>query len=707
MIHWKRWATLIGFAAVTLTACSAGPPADNSASGSTLLGESTAEPTEPDEESAPASDTPTYIGTVPAPEFPDGLEWINVSAPLTIEDLRGKVVLMDFWTYGCINCIHMIPVLQQLEEKYGDELVVIGVHSAKFATEGDTQNIRQIVQRYGLHHPVINDDEFKVWQIYGAQAWPTFVLIDPRGNVLASDAGEIPYDAFDNLIGNVVSTFDELGEIDRTPLDIDLEGAGDPNTPLRFPGKVLADSESGRLFIADSNHHRIVVADLDTYEVLDVIGSGQCGFTDGAFNEAQFNQPQGMALDGSILYVADTYNHAIRAVDLDAGTVTTIAGTGQRGHGRDVPTDGSSIDDPLNFNLRSPWDVELDGKGTLYIAMAGLHQLWAYDLNDKTLRVAVGDGREALVNRTLSTSELAQPSGLYYTDGLLYFADSESSSIRVADIPADEVRLLSGPTGNTLFDFGDIDGELGTARLQHPLGVTGTPDGTLYIADTYNSRIKRIDPSTQVTTTVFGLGGDGGFSDGDANTAQFDEPGGLDYANGKLYVADTNNHAIRVIDLEAGTVSTVAFPNPEALVIENAPVTVVGGNQMLDADLTLDTQTVASGSDQITLTVTLPENFKINDLVDSTVVFSGSGDVTVEDGSQTLVIADDARSVSLPVTVSGDGSLFADLTLYYCREGEEALCFIDTLVIEAPFTVEDGGASALTIEHTIVPPEGI
>jgi hypothetical protein len=277
----------------------------------------------------------------------------------------------------------------------------------------------------------------------------------------------------------------------------------------------------------------------------------------------------------------------------------------------------------------------------------------------------------------------------------------------VADITADEVRTLSGPAENTLFDFDDIDGEVGTSRLQHPLGVTGTPDGTLYIADTYNSRIKRIDPAAAVTTTVFGLGGDGGFADGDADTAQFDEPGGLDYADGKLYIADTNNHAVRVIDLEAGTVSTVTFPNPEALVIEDAPVTVVGGNQMLDADRVLDAQAVAAGADEMTLNIALPEGFKINDLVDSTAVFSGSGDVTVEDGSQTLVIADDARSVSLPLTVSGDGSLFADLTLYYCREGAEALCFIDTLVLEAPLTVEDGGASALTIEHTIVPPEGI
>lgn len=707
MVQWKPLAALAAFALVTLVACGADLPANPTSESGEMLGGNPPEPTIEASDDASDDTANRFMGTTPAPEFPAGLEWINVSAPLTLDDLRGKVVVLDFWTYGCINCIHMIPVLEQLEEKYGDEMVVIGVHSAKFATEGGTQNIRQIVQRYNLHHPVINDDEFRVWHTYGARAWPTFFVIDPRGNVVASDAGEIPYEAFDNVIGNIVSTFDDLGEIDRTPLDIDLEGAGDPATPLRFPGKVLADASGGRLFIADSNHHRLVIVDLQTYEVLDVIGSGQRGFTDGNYADAQFSQPQGMALDGSTLYVADTYNQAIRAIDLDAQTVTTIAGTGMRGSGLGVPTDGSAIDDPLSFDLRSPWDVELGDDGTLYIAMAGLHQLWAYDLNNNSLRVVVGDGREALVNRGLLDSELAQPSGLYYADGLLTFADSESSSIRVANFAADEVRTLAGPAENTLFDFGDVDGAVGASRLQHPLGVTGTPDGTLYIADTYNSRIKHIDPATGITTTAFGLGGDGGFADGEADSAAFDEPGGLDYADGKLYVADTNNHAIRIIDLDAGTVSTVTFPNPQALVIEEAPVTIVGGNQMLDADQTLAAQTVASGPADLVLTLSLPEGFKINDLIDSTGTFSASGDVVVEDAPLTLNIDDKARSVTVPLTVGGDGSVFADLTLYYCREGEEALCFIDTLVIEAPLTEEDGAGAAAAIDYTIVPPDDL
>ena len=276
-----------------------------------------------------AQEDERFVGTLPAPEFAMGLDWINVEQPLTMAGLQGKIVIFDFWTYGCINCIHMIPVFEQLEAKYPDEIVVIGVHSAKFANEGQTDNIRQIVRRYGLTHPVINDKDFIVWQEYGINAWPTIVIIDPRGNVVAGDSGEIPFDILDTYVGGMIAYYDGLGanDIDRTPLALALEGAGDPGTPLLFPGEVLADEVSNRLFIADSNHHRIIVADLTTYEVLDIIGS-QRSQANGTFKEAGFNQPQGLALAGDLLYIADTNNHQIRVANLTERTVTTIAGNG-------------------------------------------------------------------------------------------------------------------------------------------------------------------------------------------------------------------------------------------------------------------------------------------------------------------------------------------------------------------------------------------
>lgn len=639
------------------------------------------------------------VGTRPAPAFPEGLDWINTPGPLTIEDLRGKIVLLDFWTYGCINCIHMFPVLEQLEEKYSDELVVIGVHSAKFENEGQTENIRQIVQRYDLHHPVINDSDFLVWNSFNVRAWPSFALIDPRGNIYAIDAGEIPFTAFDRVIGEMVDYFDGTGELDRAPLDLDLAGVGSPATPLRYPGKILADAENRRLFIADTNHHRIVVADLDTFEVLDVIGSGQRGFADGTYEEAAFNKPQGMARDGDILYVADTNNHAVRAVDLDAGTVTTIAGVGSRDDfspNLDLPAD--------QVVLRSPWDVELDGAGTLYIAMAGTHQIWALDLAADRLRAAVGDGREALKNASLLDSELAQPSGLYYQDGLLYFADAESSTIRVADFNRDEVRTVSGHLVNNLFEFGDVDGRVGESRLQHALGVVGGADGLIYIADTYNSKIKVLDPETDETTTLFGLGEGGGFRDGGPQEAAFDEPGGLDYADGKLYVADTNNHAVRIIDLAEGRVSTLTFVNPEALQMAEQPVMVVGGGSVV-ADVTLPGQTIAAGEGEIVLSLTLPEGYKVNDLIDSTAAFSTTDGRVTFAGDATSVI--DSVELRIPVTLAeGEDTLTADLAVYYCRVGEEALCLIEMVVIEVPLTIQSGGGdAAIQIDYTIVPPE--
>jgi thiol-disulfide isomerase/thioredoxin len=639
---------------------------------------------------------------LPAPEFPPNLDWINVPAPLTMEALRGKIVLFDFWTYGCINCIHMIPTLERLEEKYGNALVIIGVHSAKFENEGETENIRQIVQRYNLAHPVINDSDFVVWQTYGVNAWPTFVVIDPRGNVLARQAGEIPFEAFDRVIGGMVEYFTSTGELNTEPLELALEGAGTPRGVLAFPGKVLADEAGNRLFIADSNHHRIIIADLTTYEVLDVIGSGVRGFEAGTFDQAQFNKPQGMALRGDVLYVADTENHAVRAVDLAAETVTTVAGTGEQSFAR-LPF--GEPQPAATTAISSPWDVAFGEGDTLYIAMAGVHQIWSLDVANGTIAPSVGNGREALINRTLAESELAQPSGLFFRDGVLYFADSESSTIRAADVPADQLRTLAGTLDNNLFDFGDVDGAAGESRLQHPLGVTGGASGDLFVADTYNSTIKRLDPAADVITTLTGAGGSGGYRDGTLEEAEFDEPGGLSLAGNRLFVADTNNHAIRVIDLDAGTVETLAFPNPEALQFEGE-TTVIGGNAAEDVVISLPAQNVAAGAGEIVLRIVLPEGYKINDAAPSMVEWSSA--------DEALEIASDARSVPIesteqrfPVTLrEGDDMLYGTVTVYYCEAVNETLCFIDEVGIEAPVTVSaEGTAREIVVERTITPPE--
>ncbi len=655
---------------------------------------------------ASAQDDSPFVAdpAYPAPDFPTGLDWINVDAPLSISDLRGKIVVLDFWTYGCINCIHMFPVLKQIEDKFGNDVAIIGVHSAKFDNEGQTDNIRQIVQRYELEHPVINDHDFQVWReysAYGVNAWPTFVVIDPRGNILAVQSGEIPFVAFDHLVSGMVDYFGAQDELNQDPLTLDLATAQRANTVLAFPGKVLADPVGSRLFISDTNNNRIVIADLNNYEVLDVAGSGSRGADDGSFGEASFAKPQGMALDSDsgTLYVADVENHLIRALDLSSREVTTIAGTGvEGGYGA---TGGPALETALN----SPWDLAL-GNHTLYIAMAGAHQLWAMTLDDGLVFPLAGRGSEGLEDGDFQSAQLAQPSGLYYHDGLLYFADSESSSIRVADIRTREVSTLAGPMENNLFAFGDADGVVGTSRLQHTLGVVGAEDGTLYVADTYNSKIKHLDPATQEITSLFGLGGTGGFRDGGADLAQFDEPGGLDYAGGKLYVADTNNQAVRVIDLASAEVSTIAFPNPEMLQIENRP-TVVAGNSAAGLHVSLPEQTLAAGNGEIELNITLPDGYKLNDLAPFSSSWSSDGDaVEIDAANQSQSLVEPEMPLHVPVSLhEGSAVLHGDLTIYYCEAVRESLCFIEQLGLDAPVTVGTGDSMTILLEHDIVPPQ--
>lgn len=471
-----------------------------------------------------ASRMPSIAGSAPAPEFPDGLDWINTGGEsVKLEDLRGKVVLLDFWTYGCINCFHIIPDLKRLEAKHGDALVVIGVHSAKFESEGDTRRIRAIAQRYERDEPIVNDHEFEIWRAYGANAWPTLVLIDPAGNLVGKVAGEGHHQLLDEAIGRLIAEFE--GKIDRTPLGYESALAKMEDTYLRFPGKILADETSRRLFIADSNHHRIVVTDFNG-KVQAIIGSGKAGLEDGDYETAQFHQPQGLTLNGDMLYVADTLNSAIRRIDLQDRTVETVAGTGEQVYMQRDDYDAEGT--PLN----SPWDV-LWHDGLLYIAMAGQHQLWTYDPEQERLEVFAGTRREALIDGPRLKAALNQPSGLATDGKYLYFADSEASAIRYVDFETGNVETIVG-TG--LFDFGDVDGKGDEVRLQHPLGIAYA-DGKLYVADTYNDKIKVIDPVERTAKML--AGGEG----------KLFEPGGIAYTNGKLWIADTNHHAIKVLEL--------------------------------------------------------------------------------------------------------------------------------------------------------------
>lgn len=480
----------------------------------------------------------------PAPELDGGKGWLNTDKPVRIADLKGKVVLLDFWTFCCINCHHVFPDLKRLERKYAKELVVIGVHSKKFPNEAESENIRHAIVRHGLEHPVVNDADMKIFEAYGATGWPHFILIQPDGLIYGRAGGEGIYALLDEHIGKIVKQFE--GKIDRKEIAWTLEKSKEKSGALYYPGKLVATET--RIYVADTSHHRVLVLDLEG-KVLEVIGGPEEGRADGGFAAARFNWPLGLALRKTTLWVADCENHQIREIDLEARTVRTIAGTGAQVY------DPSGAGEALKTPLNSPWDLALDGD-RLFIAMAGNHQIWTLDLAKKTVAPHSGNGREKIADGPHAKAEYSQPSGLSIAGGKLYVADSEISAVRETDLdPAGTVRTL---VGKGLFVFGDVDGPGDTARLQHALGVHAA-HGKVYVADSYNHKIKVVDPKTREVRTLFG-DGKRGTSDQKPGekTARFYEPSGLWAVGQRLYVADQNNHAIRICDLTTMEVRTLA-----------------------------------------------------------------------------------------------------------------------------------------------------
>jgi thiol-disulfide isomerase/thioredoxin len=610
---------------------------------------------------------------VRAPELFGDRGWLNTDRPLSLGALRGKVVLLDFWTYGCINCMHIIPDLKKLEKKYPNELVVIGVHSAKFENEKNTENIRRIILRYEIEHPIVNDADFVIWNSYAVNAWPTRYLIDPAGYIIGKLSGEGGYEALDKIIGDTIAQFRKRGELNEAPLNLVLERAKIGDLPLAFPGKIVADEKSGRLFIADSDHNRIVVAKLDG-TLLETIGSGAHGADDGSFDRAAFFRPQGMALNGDTLYVADTENHLIREVDLKAKTVKTIAGTGQqsREYGESGP--GRSI------ALNSPWDLQLVGR-TLFIAMAGPHQIWKLDLDKQEVSTFAGSGREARTDGSLNDSGFAQPSGLTSDGKTLYVSDAEANIIRAIDLaPGGKVRTL---VGGNLFDFGDVDGAGNDVRLQHPLGLTRWGD-KLLIADTYNHKIKLLDPSSRSVKSFAGTGKPGQTDD---NKPSFYEPGGLSVAGDKLYVADTNNHAIRLVDLKTKETKTLEIKGlrPPAANQPSVSIAVAPNAE----EIKVPSQRVRADDSNLSINVELPPGYHLNPMAPQRY------EVTIsKDGEQMSISEKSHHSpptlpIIFPLKLSSGSAVEVrvSFTIVYCRDDNTGTCRIKTLVWRAPLQV--------------------
>ncbi|GJN31279.1 hypothetical protein PR202_gb19661 [Eleusine coracana subsp. coracana] len=624
----------------------------------------------------------TYV-----PEFPRKLDWLN-TAPLQFgRDLKGKVVLLDFWTYCCINCMHVLPDLESIEKKYKDKpFTVVGVHSAKFDNEKDLEAIRNAVLRYNITHPVVNDGDMYLWRELGVNSWPTFVLIGPNGKVLAQISGEGRRKDLDEVVGAALEFYEEKKLLQNDPLPLALEKDKDSRlltSPLKFPGKLAIDVQNNRLFISDSNHNRIVVTNLEGQFICQV-GSSEEGLLDGPFDSALFNRPQGMAYDSkrNILYVADTENHALREINFVDETV-----------------------------LNSPWDVSYDpSEETIYIAMAGQHQIWVHNVRDGVTKVFSGDGYERNLNGSSAMrTSFAQPSGISLAPELqeLFIADSESSSIRAVNLKTGGSRLLAGGDPvfpENLFRFGDFDGIGSDALLQHPLGVVYASDNQIYVADSYNHKIKRLDPVTRKVTTVVGTGR-AGYKDGPGLSAQLSEPAGIvEVGEGKLLVADTNNNTIRYITLsekgaEVKTLDLIGVqppsPKPKAL-------------KRLRRRLSVDTDVVnvdggSSAEGFLSLAITVPDGYHFSKEARSKFDVDSEPANAIEiEPENGFLNSEGMASLKFKRMTSSPSSGRINCKVYYCKEDE--VCLYQSVAFDVKFReTTETSPTQITLSYSVAP----
>lgn len=589
-------------------------------------------------------------GLVNAPEFPKGLNWFNTDYPLLLNDFKGKIVLLDFWTYCCINCHHVLPDLKKLEEEFPNELVVIGVHSAKFTGEKDDENIREAVLRHKIEHPVVNDRDMTIWRHYAIRSWPSFVLVNPAGRIVGQSSGEGIYPKVQPIIKELIALFGADDMLNLMPVSFPLEAAKKPKTVLSFPAKLEIDQILKKLYIVDSNNNRIIVTNYSGV-IEKVIGSGRCGLKDGSFSDAQFNQPQGVKFYKNKLYVADTENHAIRVVDFETEQVSTLIGNGEQAKKFNVEGDFDEI------SLNSPWDIEAI-EDHLFVAMAGPHQLWEMNLAKEKASVWAGTGGETLRDGPRKEALLAQPSGLCFLKEDLIFADSETSAIRSVGITDD--ASVHTFVGQGLFDYGDIDGSGNEVRLQHPLAVTTWQD-QLLIADTYNNKIKLLNSATKEVRTLIGTG-EPGMQDGAFNEATFNEPAGLAITENILFIADTNNHLIRIADLANQEVRTLQLTN-------TAILSTSSGNKppiISEDSLTTKTINIEPKANKLTLVFVLPETMILNESASAVAIFS--------DGSKSIQIPINVLRCSVDLSPFATKKSITDSTfllhgsLYYCNK---------------------------------------
>lgn len=462
---------------------------------------------------------------------------LNTPRSLTKDELKGRILLLNFWNYGDVSCLQLLPGIAKIKGAFGNDVTVIGIHTPLSGHEGDYAALRRAVMRYGIDYPVVNDAEAVVRKAFHVKVWPAFALIDPQGKARTYEGIE----GFEELKLDVAALARQYhGKLPREYLGLRPESEQEDYRLLNSPGKIAYVPNyrgNAALLVADSGHDRVLIVDTGG-KVLEVIGSGKEGSNDGSYADARFDNPQGVLVKDDTVYIADTGNHLLRAVNLTEKKVRTLAGNTTVGNAlrkEKVPA--------LSVGMASPWDITFwPDMQHIAIAVAGLNQLWSYDIEAQTVSVLAGSGDKGMQDGEALQAKMAQPSGLSAMDDRLYVVDATSNSLRVLEKGQMKTLIGSGLTQD-----GFADGLKDKALMQHPLAVLATKDGVL-VADSYNHALRRYDVQRAVLERYIGSGVSG-HVDGRQEQALFSQPSGLAAGEGMLYVADTNNQAVRAVNL--------------------------------------------------------------------------------------------------------------------------------------------------------------
>ncbi len=632
-----------------------------------------------------------------APELPEQLTWLNCQGPLGQEALRGKVILLDFWSYASVESQFVAPQLRALARKHPRELIVIGVHQAGGERPPETDAVRRAIARLEIEHPVVIDHESRVSKLFGVRGAPVFIIIDPRSRVRARSVWTDAFEAVDRKVAELIAEAEYEGTLSRLPvagIRVDADRAsGRAASGLLFPGAVLADAEGGRLFVADSGHHRIIEADLETGVARRVIGMGQAGLVDGRLDRVRFRNPRGLALEGDRLYAADAGNHVLREVDLRHEFVRTVAGTGERSTRK--TTTGARRPGRLTA-LDFPWGLALAGE-TLYFTVAGSHQIWRCDLETDEVSLHAGTGSAGAADGPHLQATLIEPRGIATDGRRLYFTDRSTSSVRAAGLGSDgEVETLGGavhPEGAGAVLIEPLfRSPLGIVWRQGFLYVVGACDSAVCSLDLRSGDYRRLMPVSEKAETAPNL------------WEAADISAGGDY----LYVADTNNH--RVLRLRAGDGVVTDWGLTLPSFVESSLGALESSEPYTEEeDLRLPEVSLGEGSTYLHFDLRLPPGHRMNRAAPFEITANGDGEIVeVPGGTFQLRTGDPSFPVTIPLQLrTGAGALQIVLVLYYCEAPEDRLCYYQSLRLRVPIRVSPAGKPEARVRYQVqvpVPP---